>query len=266
MVGCWEGVDAILLIKCERTLGYNKKLPLATFILPRFLFTSLKILNITTHLDKLSNLLESFNEAGSLIEFAGEKGSGKTSLLHMICAKNTLLNKKTLYVDSSGGFKPEIIHDYLEKSTHVHSQGMINQYLRSITYVRIYEPDIILSVLRRIRLMDIDCVVIDDMILLCLHSLRSKMRFEVRKFVRDMAIMALFKRINIIFTNTVMNRFESLGSEPISYELFYNDLVRYVHVKSMLKKTNNGINCNFIYPKKLDTLELQTWPDHKFAQ
>ena len=227
----------------------------------------MKILNITIGIDKLSDLLQCFSEAGSLIEFAGEKGSGKTSLLHMICTKNTLQNRKTLYIDGSGGFRPEIIHDYLEKSFNWNNKELIIQYLKNIKYMRIYEPDSIFSVLPRIRIMDIDCIVIDDMILLCLQSPRSKMRFKVRKFVRDMAIMALIKRINIIFTNTIICRYEALDKEPISYELLYNDLARYVHVKSMLYNiTKNIIECEFIYPKKLDNIKLHVGFMRSFTQ
>jgi RecA/RadA recombinase len=228
---------------------------------------NIKILNITTGLDKLSDLLQCFSKAGSLIEFAGEKGSGKTSLLHMICARNTLQNKKTLYIDGSGGFRPEIIHDYLEKSSNLYNKELIIQYLKNIKYFRIYEPDSIFSVLPRVRLMDIDCIVVDDVILLCLQSLRSKMRFKVRKFVRDMTIMALIKRINIIFTNTIISRYETLDKEPISYELFYNDLVRYVHVKSMLCNINkNIIDCKFIYPKRLNNITLHIGYTRSFTQ
>ncbi len=212
-------------------------------------------------------MLQCFSDAGSLIEFAGEKGSGKTSLLHMICSKNTLQNKKTLYIDGSGDFRPEKIHDYLEKSAiHVEKEQII-QYLKNISYVRIYEPDSIFKILRRIKLLDVDCVVIDDLIILCLHTLRSKMRLEVRMFVRDMALLALVKKINIIFTNTIISRIDTIDSGPISYELFYNDLIRYVHVRGMLHKlTTNVIDCNFIYPKKLDTIKLQIGVTRTFTQ
>ncbi|HEU5120685.1 MAG TPA: hypothetical protein VFT71_06830, partial [Candidatus Nitrosocosmicus sp.] len=71
---------------------------------------------ISSDLDKLNDLLLHSREAGSLIEVVGEKRSGKTSLLHMICAINTLENKKTLYVDGSGNFRPERIHDHLKES------------------------------------------------------------------------------------------------------------------------------------------------------
>jgi len=212
-------------------------------------------------------LLQCFSEAGSLIEFAGEKGSGKTSLLHIICSKNTLQNKKTLYIDGSGDFRPEKIHDYLEKSASHADKERIIEYLRNISYVRIYEPESIFSILRKIRLLDVDCVVIDDLIILCLHALRSKMRFEVRMFVRDMALLALVKKINIIFTNTIISRIETIDSEPISYELFYNDLIRYVHVRGMLHKlTGNVIDCNFVYPQKLDTIKLQIAFTRSFTQ
>lgn len=184
----------------------------------------------------------------------------------MICLINTLDNKKTLYIDGSGDFRPEKILTYLEKSSNYSDSERINKYLKNISYVRIYEPDSIFNILRRIRLLDVDCVVIDDLIILCLHSLRSKMRFEVRMFVRDMALLALVKKINIIFTNTIISKLEAMDSEPIFYELFYNDLVRYVHVRGVLHKiTENVIDCSFIYPKKLDTMKLHIGSTRSFT-
>ncbi|HSA75667.1 MAG TPA: hypothetical protein VLE21_05710 [Candidatus Nitrosocosmicus sp.] len=92
---------------------------------------------MSSDLDKLNDLLLHSREAGSLIEVVGKKGSGKTSLLHMICAKNTLENKKTLYVDGSGNFRPERIHDHLEESD-ICKKEQIMEYLRNISFVRIY--------------------------------------------------------------------------------------------------------------------------------
>ena len=198
-----------------------------------------------------------FRETGSLIEVAGEKGSGKTSLLHMICAINTLENKKTLYIDGSGNFRPERIHDYLEELA-VYKTEQIMEFLRNISFVRIYEPDNIFSLLKKMKLLNLDHVVIDDLIVLFLHNQKSKMRFEVRWFVREMAIIALVKRINIIFTNTIMSKIGNDDDRPVFYELFYNDLVRYVHVKALLEKSNtNVIDCNIVYPRKLDPVKLR---------
>ena len=196
-------------------------------------------------------MLIHFREAGCLIEVAGEKGSGKTTLLHMLCAINTLENKRTLYIDGSGNFRPEKIRDHLEESYKCEKE-QITEYLRNISFVRMYEPDNIFSLLKKIKLLNIDHIVIDDLVILFLNNHRFKMRFEVRKIVREMALLALAKRINIIFTNTIIGRIENDNSQPFFYELFYNDLVRYVHVKVLLQKsTTNIINCNIVYPKKL---------------
>lgn len=230
-----------------------------------FYFWEIKNFFISSDLDKLIDLLIHSREAGSLIEVVGKKGSGKTSLLHMICAINTLENKKTLYVDGSGNFRPERIHDHLEKSDRC-KREQITEYLRNISFVRIYEPDNIFGLLRKMKVLNLDHIVIDDLILLFLHNHRSKMRFEVRRFVREMALIALVKRINIIFTNTLIYKIRNDDDRPAFYELFYNDLVRYIHVKALLERsTNNLTNCNIVYPKKIDSIKLRLGYDGSYT-
>lgn len=188
-------------------------------------------------------------QKGSLIEIVGERGSGKTSILHMLCAVYTIENKRILYIDCSGNFRPERIRDYLEES-HRFGNKEITAHLKNISFVRIYEPENIAGLLKKTKLLNTDCIVIDDLLILFLNSHRSKIRFEVRKVVREMALMALTKRINVVFTNLLIHRVESENSQPFCYELFYNDLIRYVHVKALLQKSiNSVIHCNIVYPK-----------------
>jgi RecA/RadA recombinase len=197
-------------------------------------------------------------EAGNLIEVAGEKGSGKTSLLHMLCTINTLENKRTLYLDGSGSFRPEKIRDHLEESYRFKKEEII-EYLRNISFVRIYESDNIFNLLRKIKLLNIDYIVIDDLMILFLNNHRSKVRFQVRRFVREMALIVLLKRISIIFTNTIIRKSDNDNSHPFLYELFYNDLVRYVHVKALLQKSaTNVIDFNIIYPTKLNSSKFES--------
>jgi hypothetical protein len=152
----------------------------------------------------------------------------------MICAINTLENKKTLYVDGSGNFRPERIHDHLEESANI------------------------FGLLRKMKVLNLDHIVIDDLIMLFLHNHRSKIRFEVRRFVREMALIALVKRINIIFTNTILYKIGNDDDRLAFYELFYNDLVRYIHVKALLERsTTNVIDCNIVYPRKLNSIKLR---------
>ncbi len=202
-------------------------------------------------------MLCNFSKAGTLFELVGEKGSGKTSLIHTICATNTINNKKSIYIDGSGSFRPEFIREYLDRSAN-YSKEEIIQHLKNISYVRVYEPESITGIFRKIRLLNVDCIVIDDLLYLYLHHHRAKIRFEVRKFIREMALIALIKKINIIFTNTIVRTKRDQDLEAISYELFYNDVVRYIHVKALLQNNiNNIIDCSFIYPESLESIKLK---------
>ena len=196
----------------------------------------------------------------------GEKGTGKTSLVHLICAINTISNKKSIYIDGSGKFRPEFIQEYIDKSAD-YSKEQILQYLKNISYIRIYEPGSISSIFRKIKLLNVDCIVIDDLVALYLHHHTTKIRYEVRKFIREMALIALIKKISIIFTNTIIRRTGKEHRDTVSYELFHNDLIRYIHVKVLLENHfPNTIDCNFIYPKGLEPIKLRIPTDRANTQ
>ncbi len=64
-------------------------------------------------------------------------GSGKTQICFSICAINSINNKKTLYIDGSGNFRPERIKSMIDKD--IEDREKSNQYLKNIAYQRIYE-------------------------------------------------------------------------------------------------------------------------------
>lgn len=262
-MGCCEGDVAILLINCEKTLGYNKKLPL------RYYYQGVKIFihqressNILKGFEKLDELLGCIIQAGSLIEIIGKKGSGKTDLTLLICAINSINRKKTLYGDGSGNFRPEKINQFLKKMTN-NDQEITKSSLKRIIYQRIYEIDEITNLIRKIKVLDIDCVILDNMIPKFLYRHNGNSRLEIRKFVREIALIALTKKICIIFTSTIIEKFETNQDDKVQYELFYHDIIRYVHIKMLIQERNKEIiNCNLIYPKKTDysklTIEINT--------
>ncbi len=188
---------------------------------------------------------------GTLIELVGKKGAGRTHLVYLICSLNSIRIKKTLYLDGSGNFRPEVIYEFLQKIANV-SDEELRIFLKNITYQRIYEVDKLINILNKIRVLDIDCVILDDVIPLFLYNQNKNIRQEVRRFIRELALIAITKKIGIVFTSTLVEKFEENSFERINYELFYHDIIRYVHIKaSIQRRTRNMIECTFIHPKNL---------------
>ena len=123
-------------------------------------------------------------QKGSLIELIGKKGAGRTELVYLICSLNSIRSKKTLYLDGSGNFRPEVIKEYLLKLANANDDDLRN-FLKKITYQRIYEVDKLIILLKKIKVLEIDCVILDDVIPLFLYNQNKNIRQEVRRFIRE---------------------------------------------------------------------------------
>jgi RecA/RadA recombinase len=185
---------------------------------------------------------------GQLIEIAGKKGSGKTQLNFSICAINSINNKKTIYLDGSGSFRPERIKSIIDRNL---IEGEDSKpYLKNISYQRIYDLDDLEKIIKKIKIMDFDFVIIDDIIPMFMYRFKDSGRVEIRRFVRDLSLITLSKKITIIFTNII---FEKNSHEKNIYqsELFFYDIIRYVHFKFHLKsdlKNKRITECKLIQP------------------
>ncbi len=190
-------------------------------------------------------------QKGTLIELVGKKGVGRTQLVYLICSLNSVRSKKTLYLDGSGNFRPEVIKEYLLKISNANDEEL-RKFLKKITYQRIYEVDKLVLLMKKIRVLEIDCVILDDVIPLFLYNQNKNIRQEVRRFIREIALIAIAKKISVVITNTLIEKFEENSFESLNYELFYHDVIRYVHIKASIKRrTQNTIECEFIHPKHL---------------
>ena len=188
---------------------------------------------------------------GTLVELVGKKGHGRTHLIHLLSSLITIRGKKTLYLDGSGNFRPEVIYEFLKKITNVSDQEL-RIFLKNITYQRIYEVDKLISLLKKIKVLDIDCVILDDVIPLFLYNQNKNIRQEVRRFIREIALIAITKKLTMVLTSTLVEKFEENSFERINYELFYHDIIRYIHIKASIKRrTQNMIECTFIHPTSL---------------
>jgi hypothetical protein len=206
---------------------------------------------IDSELKKLDNLLLRLTQNGTLIELVGKKGSGRTQLVYLICSLNSIRSKKTLYLDGSGNFRPEVINEYLLKLSNADDEQLRN-FLKKITYQRIYEVDKLIILLKKIKVLEIDCVILDDVIPLFLYNQNKNIRQEVKRFIREIALIAITKKIGVVFTSTLIEKYEENNFGLINYELFCHDIIRYVHIKASIKRsTQNMIECEFIHPKHL---------------
>lgn len=202
-----------------------------------------------TGIDELDNLDLIRLTGGGLIEIIGKKGTGKTQTLLSICANKSLANKKIAYIDCSGSFRPETIEQIILSTN---EKGNVNpkNILRNIIYYRSYSFDDLNNFIKKIKIIDIDCMVFDDLFQLFFYKFKDNLRLELRKIIRDLAVFGLSRKIEIFFTNTIIEREIPNTLEKYYYEFFYHEIIRYVHIKILLKKENNKtpIEMTIIHP------------------
>ena len=126
-----------------------------------------------------------------------------------------------------------------------------NLYLKNIAYKRIYELGDLIELLNKIRILNFDLIVLDDVIPMFTYKFKDNTRLEVRRFIRDLSMVTLSRKIMIIFTNTVTEKRDKDGKNIHLQELFFHDIIRYVHYKFYLQ--NNPYNkkiteCKLIQP------------------
>ncbi|MGN6615508.1 MAG: hypothetical protein ACTHKC_10770 [Candidatus Nitrosocosmicus sp.] len=197
----------------------------------------------------LDNIIYRETSKGQLMEVVGKKGSGKTQLNFSICAINSINNKKTIYLDGSGSFRPERIKSIIDRN--LTNREDSKPYLKNIAYQRIYDVDDLEKIIKKIKIMDFDFVIIDDIIPMFMYRFKDSGRVEIRRFVRDLSLITLSKKTIIIFTNIIFEKNDLQKKDIHQSELFFHDIIRYVHFKFHLQSNlkNKRINeCKLIQP------------------
>lgn len=195
------------------------------------------------------------------MEFAGGRQSGKTLLLHIICSLISLKNKKTCYVDSVGRFDPEFIFRYLQGTGTLETEDIYAK-MKYISHARLYELSDLLSIIKKLRIMDYRCIVFDDLLTFYSYRHDRNAKEEIRRIVREISLLATMKRVCTIFTNPIIRSSNNKFPLRPTFEMRYNDIIRYIHVKANVKKgINDTIECEFVYPMKLEKTRLLLIPD-----
>jgi RecA/RadA recombinase len=203
----------------------------------------------------LDKLLFNETKFGNLIEITGKKGSGKTQISFLICAVNSLYNKRIIYIDGSGNFRPERIKSIIDKY-HIHKENS-NTHLKNIAYQRVYELNDLVKLIKKIKILNFDLILLDDIPPMFIYKFKDNTHLEVRSFIKDLSLITLSKKTTIIFTNTIAEKIDKDGKIMHLRELFFHDIIRYVHYKFYLQVNplNKRITeCRLFHPYNIHNL------------
>ncbi len=192
---------------------------------------------IYTGLTKLDEFLKNGLPIGCITDVFGASGTGKTQFLFQIVVNSTKNGGSVLYLDTTGGFRPERIMEIQKQ------HNLDYNVLDKITISRIRSTSEQLQSLEKIRYSDFSLVVIDNITDLFSYeydedeSVFQKNSLFMR-FMYDLTLISIKKKIPIVITNMIRH----INGKEIENMATSIDL--YTHIKIRLSKSNSKYTCN----------------------
>lgn len=184
---------------------------------------------ISTGLQKLDNFLSGGIPNGIIVDVFGGNGTGKTQLLLQLSINSIKNGGHVLYLDTTGGFRPERI-------LQIQKQSEINfDILSQITVSRIRNTSEQIKLLQNLDTLDYSLIVIDNVTdLFSFEYKKNEFIFEKNllfmKYMSNLSKFAIENKIPIIVTNMIRN------IEDKEVENMKNALDRFTHIKIHLFK------------------------------
>lgn len=186
---------------------------------------------ISSGFTKLDNFLNGALPIGAIVDIFGASGTGKTLLLLQI-AVNATKTGNVLYLDTTGGFRPERILELQNK------QNLEFDALERINVYRVTNTLEQFRALEKIKNSNFSIVLIDNITDLFSYEYpNEKSTFEKNslfmKFMHEISYIAIHKKIPVVVTNMI-RYIDGKELENMSHAI---DL--YTHIKVKLSKNNS---------------------------
>jgi DNA repair protein RAD51 len=187
---------------------------------------------ISTGLQKLDEFLSGGIPSGIITDIYGANGTGKTQLLLQISI-NAIKNGGTvLYLDTTGGFRPERILEMKK------NQDFDFNILDKITVSRITNTSEQINSIKNLKNVNFSLIVIDNITDLFSYEYKTeKSTFKKNslfmKHLHDLSSIAINKNIPIVITNMIRN----IDDKQVENMRKATDL--FTHIKIKLSKNSS---------------------------
>ncbi len=187
---------------------------------------------ISTGLHKLDDFLSGGIPRGIIVDIFGENGTGKTQLLLQLSINSIKNGGHVLYLDTTGGFRPERILEIQKQS-----KKQIN-FLEQITVSRITNTSEQIKSIKDFESNDFSLIVIDNITdLFSYEYKRDESTFEKNslfmKYMYELSKFAITKKIPIIVTNMIRN----IDGKEV--ENMKSAIDPFTHIKIQLSKNSS---------------------------
>ena len=186
---------------------------------------------ISTGLQKLDKFLSGGIPNGVIIDIFGGNGSGKTQLSLQLSINSIKNGGHVLYLDTTGGFRPERI-------LQIQKQSKIQfDFLQQITVSRLTNTSEQIKSIDDIRNNDFSLIVIDNVTDLFSFEYKKnestyKKNSLFMKYMHELSKLAITKKIPIVITNMIRNS----GDKEV--ENMKSAIDHFTHIKIHLFKNS----------------------------
>ncbi|MBC8516672.1 MAG: AAA family ATPase [Nitrosopumilus sp.] len=190
---------------------------------------------ISTGLQKLDKFLAGGIPDGVVVDIFGENGTGKTLLLLQLLINSIKNGGNVLYLDTTGGFRPERILEIQKESK------IDMNILEKITVSRITNTSEQIKSILNLKESNFSLIVIDNITDLFSYEYQNnESTFEKNslfmKYMYNLSNFAITKKIPIVFTNMIRNL------EDKEIENMQNAIDPFTHIKIHLFRNLSKYN------------------------
>jgi len=187
---------------------------------------------ISTGLQKLDDFLSGGIPDGVIVDIFGGNGTGKTQLLLQLSINSIKNGGHVLYLDTTGGFRPERILEIQKQS-----KKQIN-FLEQITVSRITNTSEQIKSIKNFESNNFSLIVIDNVTdLFSYEYKRDESIFEKNslfiKYMHELSKFSIRKKIPIVVTNMI----RTIGGKEV--ENMKSAIDPFTHIKIQLSKNSS---------------------------
>ena len=190
---------------------------------------------ISTGLKKIDNFLSGGIPDGVIVDIFGGNGTGKTQLLLQLSINSIKNGGKVLFLDTTGGFRPERILE-IQKN----SNSNVN-LLNNIIVSRITNTSEQINSIKNFKENNFSLIIIDNITDLFSYEYKNnqsifKKNSLFMKYMRELSLYAVTHKVPIVITNMIRNSNEQeVENMSTAIDLF-------THIKIHLFKNSSIYN------------------------
>ena len=190
---------------------------------------------ISTGLKKIDNFLSGGIPDGVIVDIFGGNGTGKTQLLLQLSINSIKNGGKVLFLDTTGGFRPERILEIQKKSN-----SNLN-LLNNIIVSRITNTSEQINSIKNFKENNLSLIIIDNITDLFSYEYKNnqsifKKNSLFMKYMRELSLYAVTHKVPIVITNMIRNSNEQeVENMSTAIDLF-------THIKIHLFKNSSIYN------------------------